>query len=312
MQQPIRGLVAAPFTPFHPDGSLNLDVIPAYARHLADTGVVAAFICGTTGEGASLTTAERKLVAEKWLESAPKELSVIIHVGHACTEDSRDLAYHAQHIGGAAVAAMAPYFFKPRNTGELVSICSHIAAAAPALPFYYYHIPSMTGVSLSVTAFCREAASAIPNLAGVKFTFEDLVDYAGCFSVRTPAGGSLDILFGRDELMPAAWDAGARGFIGSSYNFAAPLFGSVLEALASGDSDRAMELHGKAVRLIDAGLAIGVPGTAAFKAIMPMIGIDCGPVRPALAQPAPEQIARLRNALELNDFFTSKYELAHS
>lgn len=51
MQNRFRGLVAAPFTPFNADRSINLDVIPTYARFLRENGVRAAFVCGTTGEG---------------------------------------------------------------------------------------------------------------------------------------------------------------------------------------------------------------------------------------------------------------------
>lgn len=53
MQNRFRGLVAAPFTPFNADRSINLDVIPGYARFLKENGVGAAFVCGTTGEGLS-------------------------------------------------------------------------------------------------------------------------------------------------------------------------------------------------------------------------------------------------------------------
>jgi N-acetylneuraminate lyase len=65
------GLVAAPFTPMHPDGALNLEAIAPYGLHLQRFGVVGAFICGTTGEGSSLTLAERRQVAERWRETAP-------------------------------------------------------------------------------------------------------------------------------------------------------------------------------------------------------------------------------------------------
>ena len=62
MQNRFRGLVAAPFTPFNADRSINLDVIPGYARLLKENGVGAAFVCGTTGEGLSLTLEERLAV----------------------------------------------------------------------------------------------------------------------------------------------------------------------------------------------------------------------------------------------------------
>jgi N-acetylneuraminate lyase len=91
MQNRFRGLTAAPFTPFHADRSVNLDVIPAYARFLSANGVSAAFVCGTTGEGLSLTLDERLAVAEKWTQSAGPKLPVIVHVGHTCLADARAL-----------------------------------------------------------------------------------------------------------------------------------------------------------------------------------------------------------------------------
>ena len=52
--QHLKGLIAAPFTPMHKDGSLNLSVIPAYYEMLKANGVSGAFICGSTGEGVSM------------------------------------------------------------------------------------------------------------------------------------------------------------------------------------------------------------------------------------------------------------------
>ncbi len=60
-----NGLIAAPFTPMRGDGAINFDAIGAYAAWLHRSGVVGAFICGTTGEGASLTFEERQQVAER-------------------------------------------------------------------------------------------------------------------------------------------------------------------------------------------------------------------------------------------------------
>ena len=63
MQNRFRGLIAAPFTPFNTDRSVNLAVIPTYARFLRENGVSAAFVCGTTGEGLSMTLEERLAAA---------------------------------------------------------------------------------------------------------------------------------------------------------------------------------------------------------------------------------------------------------
>lgn len=299
---PFTGLVAAPFTPFHADGSLNRAAIPAYARFLKQRGVSAAFVCGTTGEGASLSVNEREQVAEAWLRAG--ELPVIVHVGHTAPPDARRLSAHAEKHGAAAFSALAPFFFKPRNPAELADWCAAVASAAPSLPFYYYHIPSMTGVSLPVIDFLRLAANRIPNLAGVKYTHEDLADYAACLRHDD---GRLDILFGRDELLLEGTDAGARGAVGSTYNYASPLYARLLSALQAGDRAQARALQDQSIAMIAACNSIGVTHLAASKALMPWLGIDCGPVRLPLVQPAPAQLAELRAKLEPLGFFETGF-----
>src|SRR5438105_2219308 len=99
MQTRLNGLVAAPFTAFHPNGSLNVSAIEAQAAALARNGVNGAFICGTTGEGLSLTANERLQVTEAWMAAAPSSLRIIVHVGHPSLAESKALAAHAQKIG---------------------------------------------------------------------------------------------------------------------------------------------------------------------------------------------------------------------
>lgn len=290
-----RGLIAAPFTPFHADGSLRLDAIATYARHLREFGVVGAFICGTTGEGASLTSAERRQVAERWVAVAPPGLRVIVHVGHTSLEESRALAAHAQAIGAESIAALAPFFFRPDGVAGLVDWCAAIAAAAPALPFYYYHMPSMTGFNVAVADFLAAAAPRIPNLAGVKFTFEDLDDFARCVAFD---GGRFDVLFGRDELLHSALKLGARGAVGSTYNFAAPLYLRLIAAHAAGDEAGATALQQTAVDMIQACVKAGGHPIANFKSLMARLGSDCGPTRPPLTNPTDAQRAALLQRLD--------------
>lgn len=298
MQNRFRGLIAAPFTPFKADRSVNLAVIPTYARFLQENGVGAAFVCGTTGEGLSLTLEERLAVSEKWVQAA--KLPVIVHVGHTCLEDARKLTAHAQQIGAAAVSALAPCFFKPRNVDELVDWCEAVASAAPSLPFYYYNIPSMTGVSLPVAEFLAKAADRIPTLVGVKYTYEDFPDYKACVQA---AGGRFDILFGRDELLLEGWKAGALGAVGSTYNYAAPVYLRLLEAHKAGDEAKARLLQDTAIKMIAICNGLGITHLAASKALMGMLGVDCGPVRLPLVQPSAAQLATMRTKLTEIGFF---------
>ena len=92
----IIGLIDAPFTPFYANGDVNLEPIEAYAKMLQKNGLKGVFINGSSGEGYMLTTEERMRLAEKWVEVAPKEFKIIVHVGSCCLRESRRLAEHAQ------------------------------------------------------------------------------------------------------------------------------------------------------------------------------------------------------------------------
>ncbi len=293
MKPRLNGLIAAPFTPFQPDGALNLGVIDQQAASLVADGVNGAFVCGTTGEGLSLTVAERKQVAERWVAAAARRLKVIVHVGHNSVGEARELAAHAEKIGADAVATMGPTFFRPAQAEQLTDFCGRVAEAARSLPFYYYHIPAMTGLNVPMIEFLQRASQAIPDFAGLKFTDENLLSYSQCLNFE---GGRFDILFGRDEMLLAALAMGATGAVGSTYNFMAPLYRELLAAFGRGDLASARRLQAAAMQVITVMLQHG--GLPAGKAMMSLIGIDCGPVRPPLRNLSPGEVETLRRALQ--------------
>lgn len=92
----LHGLVVAPFTPFRPNFSLNLDVIGSFVDYLKSVEITGVFVCGTTGEFSSLTIAERQQVVEAWMEVSRKTgLKVVVHVGDNCLSNAVELARHA-------------------------------------------------------------------------------------------------------------------------------------------------------------------------------------------------------------------------
>ena len=299
MFEKTRGLIAAPHTPMDANGDVCLEKVEQQAELLARNGVAGVFVNGTTGEGMSLTVQERLDLVERWTRVAPEQLRVIVHVGHTALRASRAMAAHAQKLGAWGVGTMPPIFFRVRNVEELVGYCARIAAAAPELPFYYYHIPAMTGVTLPMADYLALAGERIPNAFGVKFTFEDLMDYATCLHLD---GGRFDCLFGRDEILLSALSLGAEGAIGSTYNFAAPLYLKLIEAFAAGDLATARALQGQSMAIIQAVLRHG-GGVAGFKAVMGMIGLDLGPVRPPLTPLRDAAAAALRAELDEIGFF---------
>lgn len=284
-------LLTAVFTPFDEDGGLDLDTVAKQADDLLAWGSPAAYIGGTAGEGAALTTDERMALAERWIEVADGRLDVIIHVGHASLGESRRLAGHAEQIGARAISAVAPYFHRPGSVGALVDACASIAEVAPTLPFTYYHIPSMTGVNLKASEVLIMARERIPSFAGVKFADNDLVDLQRCLQLA--GEGGQEVFVGVAKLILAAWQWGARVAIGSVYNFAGPLFGRLVDHAARGDLAEARRLQLLAQQVIDTAAA-PAGELAGFKALGSLYGVGCGPVRAPLASVTPEQLAALR------------------
>lgn len=296
---PLNGLVAATHSPFHADGSLNLAIVEKQAAHLTANGVQFAFICGSTGESHSLTVEERRALAARWMEvTRGSALKVIVHVGTNCLTDARALAAHAQSVGAAAVSALAPSYFKPRSVASLVDCCAEIAGGCPELPFFYYDIPVLTGFTLPMPEFLATARERIPNLAGIKFTNADLMMFQQTLRFD---GGAFSIPWGLDEILLAALALGATGAVGSTYNFAAPIYHRVMAAFTRGDLPAARAEQFRAVQLITLLASRGYMGGA--KATMKMLGVDVGPARLPNGSLNVEQQAALRADLEQLGFF---------
>jgi N-acetylneuraminate lyase len=290
-------LIAAPHAPLNGQGELDVRIVERQAELLLRGGVAGVFVAGTTGECSSLTEDERVALARRWLDvAAGTELEVLVQVGHNCQSLAVELAAQAQQAGADGIAALAPCYFKPETVDDLIEFLAPIAAAAGDLPFYYYDIPVLTNVRLSMVELLRSGKERIPNLVGLKYSNPDLVQLQECVQLE---GGQFEVLFGCDEMLLAGATLGARGAVGSSYNFAAPLFRQMFEALDRGDWPAAREQQFKSVRLIRALQRYGF--LAASKAAMAIAGVDCGPVRPPLRTLTNDAMERLREELEALD-----------
>ncbi len=298
-KEALKGLIAAPFTPMDEAGRINPGMVENYARYLIRSGVTGAFVCGTTGECMSLTTEERKLVLESWVRSANGKLKVIAHVGGNCLLQSSELASHAEKSGAFAIGAFAPSFFKPATAQELVKFLSPVAASAPGLPFYYYHMPSMTGVNLPVVELLTLAQSEIPNFAGVKYTHFDLYDMQQCIAY---GDGRYEILHGYDEILLAGISLGVNAAVGSTYNYMPSVYTGLWEAFRHGDMDRARKLQQFSVSIVKILIRYG-GGVRAGKAIMSLVGIDCGSCRLPIREMDATEKENLRKDLSEAGFF---------
>jgi N-acetylneuraminate lyase len=298
MEYRLTGLIAATYTPMHDDGSLNLEQIPRLVQHLEQAGVRGLYVCGSTGEGMSLTGEERRAVAEAYVIAAGGRLKTIIQVGHNSLAEARQLAAHAAQIGADVISATAPSYFKVNDHATLADSMAEIAAGAPDTPFYYYHIPVLTGAALDMPQFLPLAADRIPNLVGLKYTTPAVHEFQACLDLE---GGRFDILWGCDEMLLSALAVGAQGAIGSTYNIAAPLYLRIIDAFDRGDFVEARRLQSLSVQMIRTIYAY--PFHSAMKQVLKMQGIDCGWCRLPQQRMADEQVELLKQGLDQLGFF---------
>ena len=290
----IEGLIAATLTGFYPDDSVNLEIIPDYADMLHRNGVTGVFVNGTTGEGSALTFDERLALAEKWVDSAPQGLRVIIHVGYTEQDISRDLTVHAANIGADAIGEIGPTNFPLDCVQALVEYTATTAEAAPQLSYYYYHMPSINGLSFPMIEYLPRADNVIPNLSGIKYTHDDIADYRRCKEFKD---GKYNILFGRDEYLIDGLKAGARGAVGSTYNIMAPLYLELINAFHAGDKQTAQSLQRISAETCRFLYETGSFG-AGLKTIMRMIGLDVGGMRHPQINLSQNSIKRLEAYIE--------------
>lgn len=294
----LTGLVAATFTPMKADGSLDLSRVPAVVDHLHRDGVSGLYVLGSTGEGVSLTTEERMVVAEAYVEAAKGRLPVVIQVGHNSLSDARALAEHAQDIGADAISAMPPEYFKPDTVELLIDALEVVTQGAPELPFYYYHIPVLTGVNLDMVEFLRIGSKRLPTLVGIKFSDRKLEELLACIEFDD---GRFDILFGIDEMLLGGVAMGVRGAVGSTYNFAAPLYQRILFHVENGNMKLARRNQALAARMVK--VIIEHCGRGGLKAMMALVGVDVGGHRLPLKTAAANDIDAMKKTLEEIGFF---------
>jgi N-acetylneuraminate lyase len=271
-----EGLVAAPFTPMDKSGKLNVDLIPAYYSFLEKNGITGAFVNGTTGEGASLTQKERQIIATKWVESfrSGGKVHIINMVGGTSCQECIENAQFSLESGMSAIAIVAPYYFKPSDENQLAEFIAKIGEAVPEMPVYFYHIPTLTGVNMPMIGFLKKISGILPNFAGIKYTHEDFMDFALCLNYKNC---EYDMLWGRDECLLSALVLGARGAVGSTYNYAAPLYTALIRAFNDGRIDEARTLQMKSIEMI--ALLGKYGGIATGKAFMKRAGMDFGNFR---------------------------------
>jgi 4-hydroxy-tetrahydrodipicolinate synthase len=300
--RPFGRLITAMVTPFHHDGSLDLDGAARLATHLVDEqehdGLV---INGTTGESPTTTDAEKEAVLRTVIEAVGDRATVIAGVGTNDTRHTIELAHTAEKAGADALLVVTPYYNKPPQAGLL----HHFRAVADSagLPLMVYDIPGRSGVPVETETLCRLAEHE--RIVAVKDAKGDLGETAWVLK-RT----DLAYYSGEDKLTLPLLSVGAVGVVGVPTHVFGPQTKQMITSYESGDVASALALHQK---LLPAFCGFfRSQGVILTKAALTLLGLPGGPVRPPLVNANAAEVGRLReDCAEAGRIIGNADQMAH-
>jgi 4-hydroxy-tetrahydrodipicolinate synthase len=280
--QPLGGTVPALLTPFTEGGAaVDLDRLDEHVAWLAERGVETISPLGTTGEGPSLSLAERKTVIER-LARHPAGVRILAGTGCTALPETIELSRFAVEHGAAGILVAPPWYYDATPAGT----ARYFGAVVEALPadarVFLYHIPAQTGVPIEDGTMRELRDRYGAPIAGAKDSSGDL-DHAARWIRDFP---ELRIFPGSDALASGAAAAGAAGTI----TLLANLFPDELDAIRAGDRIEERQTFLTAAR----GLTQEYPRHAAIKHLLHVVsGLPRSAVRPPLEELTPEQAGEL-------------------
>lgn len=245
MKQPVfTGSGVAIVTPFTSDGVDYAALSDLLEFQLAN-GTDAVIVCGTTGEAATMTAAERARTIETAVRTVDGRVPVIAGTGANCTETAAAQSREAVALGADAVLVVTPYYNKATQRG----LVRHYQAVADAVtrPVILYNVPSRTGVKCAAETYA--ALSAHPNIAGVK---EASGDFALIQKTRELCPEDFYIWSGNDDETAPIMLLGGVGVISVAANVAPAAMAGLTHACLKGDFVTAGRLQLRLRKLCEA------------------------------------------------------------
>ena len=284
------GCGTALVTPFRKDLSLDEEALRRLVRRQIEAGINFLVPCGTTGESPTLTNAEQRRVVEITIEEAkPRKVPVVAGAGGNNTEHVIEMARAFQALGADGILSVAPYYNKPTQEG----LYQHYKAIASAisLPIILYNIPGRTGVNIEPATIARLAA--IDNIVGVKEASGNISQMA---VVLDMVPSSFLVLSGDDAITLPLMALGGKGLISVSSNEIPAEMTRIVQLALANDFAAAREIHRRYSKLMEVNFIETNPGPV--KAAMALMGLLEPVFRLPLVAPKPENLAKIRNALE--------------
>jgi 5-dehydro-4-deoxyglucarate dehydratase len=288
LRSKLSGVIAFPITPFKDDLSLDLPALRVNLNKLLEYPVAAIVAAGGTGEMYSLTPAEYLRVIELTALAVEDRVPVIAGVGFG-QRLGVEMAQAAEKAGVDGLLVFPPYYPQADDEGMFE---------------YYRSIGQATrlGMILYARDWARftpamvERLTALSNLVAWKDGHGDLRQLQ---TIMHRVGERLVWIGGAgDDLVGVYYRTGIRTF-SSSIATVAPALSLKLHELAAADDSEALAelLETCVIPLYELRSRRKGYEVAAMKAMMDMVGLTGGPVRPPLVNVTSTELDELRTIL---------------
>ncbi len=253
-----QGIVPAFYACYDKNGKIDRETTRKFARHLINAGVNGLYVGGSSGECIYQNIEERKIALEEVMKEANGEIFIIAHVACNSTEESMELARHAESLNVDAIASIPPIYFKVGDEG-VAKYWNDISSAAPNTDFIIYNIPQLTGVTLNKATL--DIMKENKNVVGVKNSSMPVLDI---HDFRIWSDKKFIVFNGPDEQLLSGLTMGAVGGIGGTYAMMPELFIKLYNLFKENKIDEAREIQYDINRLI----YMAVSGKGAMYAII--------------------------------------------
>ena len=281
-----EGLSVAIVTPFR-NGAVDEEAFRGLVARLLEQGVDGLIPTGSTGEAATMTREERRLVVRAAVEEAKGKAFVVAGTGTNNTAQSIELSMDAREAGVDGIMVVTPYYNKPTPAG----LVAHFAAISEAakLPILAYNVPGRTGYNMLPAVAAKVAA--VPGVVALK---EASGSVDQCIDILA-AAPKLTLLSGDDSLTLPLAAIGARGIVSVAGHVVGRELKGVLTACAAGDLEEARRHHARMMPITRALFLESNPGPVKYA--LSRLGWIANELRAPLAPVTAETAARVDGEL---------------
>ena len=269
-----EGIYTPLITPFHADGSFDLDALAELVETLIAAGVHGLISGGSTGENYAETVEERLELARFITERAAGRLPVIVGTGAMRTPDSIALAQGAREMGADALLVGSPPYSVPTERENALNALAIDRAAD--LPIILYNYPGRMSVEMGREFLDRVGRSR--NFIGIKESSGD-INRVHLLARDYP---HIQLSCGMDDQALEFFAWGARSWICAGSNFLPAEHIALWRACAvEGDFDKGRRIMSAMLPLM-AVLEQGGKFIQCVKHGVETTGLRAGPMRPPL------------------------------